>query len=490
MPGICDIATSPQSIESTFTGRHEKFQYTKFTQVARNLPCVIPIAPDEVIHTGPHVHSTDSKAFHFCEERCPSCSYFCTLPLDHTQLEHETSHGSMFQTTWSIDGPDDTAFEVQGHKYATGDSGAPMLCSLFCGTLGRHAHISPCRSSSGVCSQPEVQHIHTPMAPDPDEPKDWISHRLFWARSGFKDPYSSKEQTEFSQCDALCSGPEHDTAIDANAKPSFCTLPIFHPEESQHGTLAGGYISADGHRFDCSNPALLRQSYHVIFVIDKSGSMTDKDRLPLPGTPNSTLISTNNSNRFGAVLSALEGFWISREAATASVAQAARKDAYSVVLFDHTANIHVANDFTSSPDQLLSCLLHQRASGGTNFGAALKVAQSTMETHWSSERSPVLVFLSDGECNLDESCVYDISRRAISLGKSLSLHAVSFGRDHSAGSLRNMAGIATQVQAAAPVDQQGPPCGYTSALDTIKLAETFLGIAESMRKPRAALLRY
>jgi len=28
-PGICEIETAPQSIEATFTGRHETFQYTK-----------------------------------------------------------------------------------------------------------------------------------------------------------------------------------------------------------------------------------------------------------------------------------------------------------------------------------------------------------------------------------------------------------------------------------------------------------------------------
>ena len=28
-PGICQIDTTPQSIEATFTGRHETFQYTK-----------------------------------------------------------------------------------------------------------------------------------------------------------------------------------------------------------------------------------------------------------------------------------------------------------------------------------------------------------------------------------------------------------------------------------------------------------------------------
>ena len=30
-PGICEIDTTPQSIEATFTGRHETFQYTKVT---------------------------------------------------------------------------------------------------------------------------------------------------------------------------------------------------------------------------------------------------------------------------------------------------------------------------------------------------------------------------------------------------------------------------------------------------------------------------
>ncbi|KDQ16741.1 hypothetical protein BOTBODRAFT_156686 [Botryobasidium botryosum FD-172 SS1] len=218
--------------------------------------------------------------------------------------------------------------------------------------------------------------------------------------------------------------------------------------------------------------------------------MTSNDRVPLPGTPNSARISAGNNHRFGAVLSALDSFWISRDAAT-TASGTSRKDAYSIVLFDHQAEVRVANDFTSSPDQLLSFLLDKGcAGGGTNFGLALQVAQSAMESHWSSERSPVLIFLSDGECQLDEVSVYDVCRGAISLGKSLSLHAVSFGRDGSAGSLRNMAKIAAEVQAGAPADQQGPPCGFTSALDTIQLAETFLGIAESMRKPRATLVHH
>lgn len=119
---------------------------------------------------------------------------------------------------------------------------------------------------------------------------------------------------------------------------------------------AGSYISTDGHKFDCNDPALLRQSYHVIFAIDRyvtlrlgwlaitdiilrSGSMMyGLDHLPLTDTPNSSLIS-GNKNRFGAVLSALDCFWTARDAATSSGAHAARKDAYSIVLFDHSAEV-------------------------------------------------------------------------------------------------------------------------------------------------------
>jgi hypothetical protein len=98
LPGICEIATKPQSIESTFVGRHTKFQYTKvrlflpmaynipigiaqYTQEARRINCIVSIDADKLVHDGPHVHSRDPKAFHFCEAKCKHCEYYCTLPL-------------------------------------------------------------------------------------------------------------------------------------------------------------------------------------------------------------------------------------------------------------------------------------------------------------------------------------------------------------------------------------------------------------------------
>jgi hypothetical protein len=102
-PGICQIDTTPQSIEATFTGRHETFQYTKvcssllmswanvlitysvyaryvsrdsallssdyFDIVAKRLRCVKIIEPGEVGHLGPHIHNNEKRPFHFCESR-------------------------------------------------------------------------------------------------------------------------------------------------------------------------------------------------------------------------------------------------------------------------------------------------------------------------------------------------------------------------------------------------------------------------------------
>ena len=103
--GICDIDTVPRSIEATFNGRHDKFQYTmvstgvflsvsvrlsirlQYSQgsvtfrflsnfnsnqtrpVAKRLPCVVPIDPGELSHLGTHRHSMEDDVFHYCEAR-------------------------------------------------------------------------------------------------------------------------------------------------------------------------------------------------------------------------------------------------------------------------------------------------------------------------------------------------------------------------------------------------------------------------------------
>ncbi|KAG8918942.1 hypothetical protein FRC02_002026 [Tulasnella sp. 418] len=486
--GICEIRTEPRSVETTFTGVHENFQFTKYTQIANRLRCAITIPPGELKHPGAHTHSTAAIVFHFCETKCENCGYICHLPLNHPQREHETKHGSMQNTAWAVEGNADAVVEVQGRKYAARDSGTPHICSSVCSQLGRHAHIDYCRTQTGVCKGDEFMHIRERMLPNPDRPKDWISHKLFWARIGFKDPYSIGEQAEFAKCDVQCPGKEHEGTATAPARPSECILPIFHPPQPLDWTGVGnGYVSADGHAFNCVNPNNLRQAFHVIFALDRSGSMWEADRMPLPNTPSTSLIARYNNNRFGAVLSALHGFWISR-----STTGSARRDAYSVIVFNASAETVISNDFTSTPDQLLRRIVDTDTDGGTNFDVVLRTAQNAMENYWTNDRAPVIIFLSDGECNLTETVMYDLCNRAVARGKALSFHAVSFGELVWSQSLRRMVEIAEEVAKTAPKDPLAPylvPCGYTDAMDTIKLAETFLNIADSLRRPKASLMR-
>jgi len=239
----------------------------------------------------------------------------------------------------------------------------------------------------------------------------------------------------------------------------------------------------------------MQQAFHVIFVIDRSGSMGSGDRRPLANSPSTNRIVSRSNNRLGAVYSSLDSFWSARHAAVTSGQQAvARRDSYSVILFDHTIVNGVINDFTSSPDQLLTAILPHRAAGGTDFTAAIKRAQTVMEQNWSTERTPVIIFLSDGVCSVADQTVQDLCRSAVRLGKPLSFHAVSFGQDNTSSSLRRMAQIAREIQNNAPCDPLAPAAAivlssYAEALDTVRLAETFLGIAESLRKPRGSLLR-
>jgi len=358
--------------------------------------------------------------------------------------------------------------------------------------MGRHVHVGLCRGPDSHNS--ETQHIAKRIAPDPDEDKDWITHALHWSRMGFKDPYSREDQANFAKCDALCSGREHTTeGSGANAKPSGCTLAIFHAPMSADGAPPGvGYVSCDGHHFTCKNPVLLQAAFHVIFAIDISGSMSCYDRQPLPNAPGSNLITSTANNRLGAVISSLYSFWIARQAAISHNAELGghRRDAYSLIFFSDNPSVCVENDFTSTPDQLLASSLRYTPYGCENYTLALQKAQTLMTSHWNTERTPVLIFLSDGEHSCGDEAMYDICRNAVRHGMPLSFHSVSFGQAFNSYLLRRMVDIAQEVEKSAPRNSltNNIPSSYTEALDTVRLTETFQGFANSLTKTRGSLL--
>jgi hypothetical protein len=117
--------------------------------------------------------------------------------------------------------------------------------------------------------------------------------------------------------------------------------------------------------------------------------MSSSDRQPLNNAPQTNRIRQRCNNRLGAVYSALYSFWSARHAATTTATRqtvGARRDAYSIILFNEATTRVLANDFSSSPDDLLNAVLNSWAGGGTNFSQALREGQAVMEQHWSTER--------------------------------------------------------------------------------------------------------
>ncbi|CUA71928.1 hypothetical protein RSOLAG22IIIB_09938 [Rhizoctonia solani] len=322
------------------------------------------------------------------------------------------------------------------------------------------------------------------VEPEPEKDKDWISHATYWERTGFEDPYGLGQQTEFAKCDARCSDPAH-------GAPSECILPIFHAPKSQTPSPASGYISQDGHQFACVDPANIRQAYHVVFVVDNSGSMRWGDITPQPTPILARLKSEGCDNRYGAVVSALYSFWKTREGHQVNSSSLVREDHYSVVVFDEEAEARVSNDWRLTTNQLVDKLIPQQvvAGYGTNFEEAIKIAHEVIERSWSSQRAPILVFLSDGEARIGEQSIRNLCNLSVKLGQALAFYAISLGLDSDSDSLRLMVSVAEQVFQAAPTSAKGaykgqdPPCKYFSnTMTSIQLTNTFVKISKSLPK--------
>ena len=239
--------------------------------------------------------------------------------------------------------------------------------------------------------------------------------------------------------------------------------------------------------------------------------MGSTDRRPLAGTPTTNLISARYNNRLGAVYSALYSFWTSRQLASGGqpAQPAPRRDAYSVILFDEEPTRCVENNFISSSEELLDSVMCYGPHFGTDFGQAIRCAEDVMRQHWNTERyvdpvgvrnwlhhaechshsAPVVIFLSDGECSLEDEDMRTLCRAAISLGwvkylsyiifacgywipfrKPLSFHGVAFGTYNR--TLFRMVGIARRIQATVPGNPLVPQTAtiessFAEALDTV-----------------------
>lgn len=169
--------------------------------------------------------------------------------------------------------------------------------------------------------------------------------------------------------------------------------------------------------------------------------MSQQDIQPPPNSAGIERIKHTANNRLGAVFSSLFSFWTERQAEVNrnSIMGGVRKDAYSLIFFNHEQSTPIEYNFTSSPDELLIAALEFNTHGRANFSSALERAKKVMASHWNTKRfvsfpcqslyytienaptdtcrrTTVVIFLSSGEDNVKDKAMYDLCRDAVRQG--------------------------------------------------------------------------
>lgn len=481
-PGICHVLTEIVKQTRSFHGKRGDFEYEYVSEQSEiRKSCCLLIPPSQQRHAGPHVHTTNSSAVHFCEVRCPACDYYCQLPIGHPGL-HKTVHGNMRKMKFVSEVEE---IDLLDRKYARGESGMAELCMMHCKARGRgHTHLIQCPASEegGCCTEKlydGARHATIQCKGlEVDVPMDEMTHETYWKNVRFVDPCEEGERAVFGLCDHFCRSEEHiveggggsaTTNCGGVAGRSYCTEKLWHAPVSRSGAFqggGGGYVTEDGHHFACDHSR--NMPHNVIFVIDKSGSMDSRDISPSMAK----LVAGGHANRLGCVMEAMMRFIKMRLQATSGSSQGA--DSVSVVLFDNSAV--TAARLEEMKEGVVETILKYRADGGTTYSSGLQAAEQVLrESRNAAEvqkKCPVVIFLSDGGNGGGVDPVYLVGRMKQEEPR-LAVHTIMFGSDPSFRILQDMAAAGDGT--------------FQLSLDEVQLAKSFEGLARSLKPKLAAL---
>ncbi|OWZ24292.1 hypothetical protein PHMEG_000710 [Phytophthora megakarya] len=370
--GICQVNVYLKQSSKTFTGARGSFQFTFQEMNGSRKKCTKLLPPGQKMHQGSHTciceerdedDGGDDQTIHYCNVRCPCCSYFCKKKFGHFG-SHTTSHGNMRNTYFLSDAEE---IDIEERKYKAGELGIAEMCNLYCSKMGReHVHYLECEQGSKAncvysgSTADQRRHCTRSLEPKPDKETDEVLHEQFWKTLGWEDPCTSKMELElFGKCGYKCNAPDHDD------KPSYCILPAWHKPEPKPRSGFDGFTYVSGHKFECSHVASGGKMHHV-FVLDCSGSMS--------GRPWNDLMAA----------------W--KEYIYNRIADGASLDLVSVVTFDNYAQIvYEAQNITTMTNANV-----QYRGGGTNYAAGLRAASEILSRVNFDAYKPAVVFFSDG----------------------------------------------------------------------------------------------
>lgn len=215
-----------------------------------------------------------------------------------------------------------------------------------------------------------------------------------------------------------------------------CQLDMWHLPQPA-GTLppgkTSGYVSANGHFFDCTHGHGSAGSLcHTYFIIDRSGSMAATD--VRPSSPQLTNASSYSirylDNKLGAVYEAMLAY-------TNIWRSSSPGDLVSFVAFDHAA--HMAFSQQAVGDDMLSHMLAVWPGGSTHFTCGLHLAFQQLQQQRAAQHSnptaaahqPVFILLTDSEAHDRDQTVRFLEQAMLQeAGRSdaVKLHALGFGK--------------------------------------------------------------
>ncbi|KAH3761867.1 e3 ubiquitin-protein ligase trip12 [Pelomyxa schiedti] len=302
------------------------------------------------------------------ENTTVEASTACTVAASPSaQINHAAAHGNMIKTQFVSSGKD---IDLDGRLYGAGEPGVAELCNMFCNKLGRHIHILPCTAEGNEpCShtgEGGIRHATATYLPNPDSPKDELTHKGYWNAIKFRDPCTPEHRDIFKLCNFQCTDNSHSN------ERCRCMLPLWHEpcalqanEQQQFPGENVGYATSDGHIFPKKHGP--PENLHIVFCLDISTSMSKR-------------------NRWETLKRGVEHFISARNKP---------KDAYSIVLF-HGKGI-LACDRVSQEEAKNHIKREPKFGGDTKFSSGLAVAYRKLrDTKWDEYRA-ALIFMSDGE---------------------------------------------------------------------------------------------
>ncbi|XP_057849503.2 uncharacterized protein LOC131060344 [Cryptomeria japonica] len=326
------------------------------------------------------------------DSTCQSSDYFLRRHIDQSGL-HDTVHSNVRNAGFIPAGKD---INIQDSKHKWGEIVVP---NMYCKKQGGgYNHLVPCPGFSKFTGKLYDGSRHKTV------PQEVMTHESFWQ-------YVSSEEFDY------CKSEELDTKSGLPAI-TYCT-------ETGQNLNSAGYITDDSHHFGCDQSKNV--PHHVIFVIDKSGSMGFSD-----STPSMIKFDTHKC-RLGCVYEDILWF-IRLRLKTVS------DDSVSVVLFDESAT--VAIEMEDMKESIVDHLLQRKPGGGAIYSSGLDAVEKILikgsQQPSVNVKMPVVIFLSDGANNGGENPLYCVDKMKRAEPR-LMLHTIKFGMDPTTDTLIEMA---------------------------------------------------